>query len=68
MSPTESKEQSQQVIPNVQFCDENFDSDFARPDLPNYDNIERLLLNLALNHAVLIERASSKNDQTKRSE
>ena len=43
-------------IPNVQFSCEKFSSDFAEPHVVNYANIERMLLNLALNHTVLVEK------------
>lgn len=43
-------------IPNVEFTDESFSQDFNSMSSPNYANIERMLLNLALNHTVLIEK------------
>ena len=42
-------------IPNVEFSDPQFAVDFADETQPNYANIEQLLLNLALNHAVMVE-------------
>ena len=45
-------------IPNVEFADDRFKSDFSNSNQSNYHCIERMLLNLALNHAVMLERAS----------
>ena len=42
-------------IPNVDFVDENFYSDYALPSNSNHANITKMLLNLALNHAVQVE-------------
>lgn len=44
-------------IPNVEFSDARFAVDFRDESQPNYANIEKLLLNLALNHAVMVENA-----------
>ena len=44
------------AVPNVDFVDENFFSDYALPSNSNHENIERMLLNLALNHAVQVEK------------
>ncbi len=43
-------------VPNVQFEDPTFFADFNEGNsTDNYAQIERLLLNLALNHAVVAE-------------
>ncbi len=43
-------------VPNVQFEDPRFFGDFHQGlSLGNYAQIERMLLNLALNHAVVAE-------------
>lgn len=47
------------AIPNVEFEDDRFDADFSNDRQNNYSCIERMLLNLALNHAVMMERPSS---------
>ena len=46
---------SSDSIPNVDFNDPNFASDFTQGS-SKYASIERLLLNLALNHAVVLEK------------
>ena len=43
-------------IPNVEFYDESFDREFSNPQRQNYSYIKRVLLNLALNHAVQIDQ------------
>ena len=43
-------------IPNVDFVDDNFYNDYALPTNSNAENIKRMLLNLALNHAVQVEK------------
>ena len=39
-------------VPNVEFHDPNFFKDFSSSSQANYANIERMLLNLALNHTI----------------
>lgn len=42
-------------IPNVEFDDPSFDPAFAQPGKGNYEAIERMLTNLAVNHTVQVE-------------
>lgn len=42
-------------IPNVAFSDPFFKTHFSSPAQSNYACIERMLLNIALNHAVVVE-------------
>ena len=48
----------QDAIPNVEFYDERFKEEFSSPDTENYEYIRRVLLNLALNHAVQADSAA----------
>lgn len=43
------------AVPNVQFADKNFWNDFEQPGEGNYEAIERMLTNLAVNHTVQVE-------------
>ena len=50
-----SKTQSVEAIPNVEFFDKQFDNDFSAPRAGNFEAIERMLTNLAVNHTVQVE-------------
>lgn len=43
------------AVPNVEFDDPGFDDDFESPKQGNYQAIERMLTNLAVNHTVQVE-------------
>ena len=43
------------AVPNVEFDDPGFDDDFESPKQGNYQAIERMLTNLAVNHTVQLE-------------
>ena len=58
-STTEAKK-----IPNVDFYDDNFNTDYALPTNSNHANIKRMLLNLALNHAVQVEKLEEEELET----
>lgn len=39
----------------MEFSDETFDQEFEKPGAGNYEAIERMLTNLAINHTVQVE-------------
>ena len=47
-----TKSSKEQKVPNVEFRDPTFFKDFSSSSQANYANIERMLLNLALNHTI----------------
>lgn len=47
-----SKTLDVEAVPNVEFTDGNFDHDFEKPGTGKYQEIERMLTNLAINHTV----------------
>ena len=51
------------LVSNVNFHDENFYRDFGDDKGENYENIKRLLLNLAVNHTVVAEQREIKDQQ-----
>jgi phospholipid-transporting ATPase len=44
-----------EMVSNVNFHDDKFYEDFGNPKSENYDNIKRVLLNLAICHNIIIE-------------
>ena len=50
-----TKRSKESKVPNVEFHDPAFFEDFSLPSRANYANIERMLLNLALNHTIMLE-------------
>ena len=47
-----TKSSKEPKVPNVEFNDPTFFKDFSSSSQANYANIERMLLNLALNHTI----------------
>ena len=47
-----TKSSKEKKVPNVEFNDPSFFKDFSSSSQANYANIERMLLNLALNHTI----------------
>ena len=56
-------QEQEQKIPNVEFFDPHYKLDFEK-GAPNVDNIERMLLNLALNHSILVEKPAPSEEMT----
>ena len=49
------------LVSNVNFHDENFYRDFSDSKGENYENIKRILINLAVNHTVVAEQREIKD-------